>query len=125
MASGAVASIEVAGGRPADTPFQLEVVGDKGTLVLDGGAPRGFQSGRLRLSLNGEPQAVDEGETASMPDGAANVAAIYAALRDDIAQGTHTVTDFHHAVRMARLIEDAAASAQSGQRRPATDWPTA
>ncbi len=125
LASGATASVEVAGGRPAGTPFQLEVVGEAGVLLLDGGAPRGFQSGRLRLSLNGEPQAVDEGETASMPDSAANVAAIYAALRDDIAQGTHTVPDFRYAVRMARLIEDVAASSQSGQRRPATDWPMA
>lgn len=125
LASGATASVEVAGGRPAGTPFQLEVVGEAGGLLLDGGAPRGFQSGRLRLSLNGEPQAVDEGETASMPDSAANVAAIYAALRDDIARGTHTVPDFRYAVRMARLIEDVAASSQSGKRRSATDWPMA
>ena len=84
---------------------------------------RGFQAGRLHLGLNGEPQAVDEGESAGMPEGAANVAAVYAALRDDIAHGTTTVTDFHHAVRMARLIADAAASSETGTRRQAADWP--
>ncbi len=125
LSNGASAAVEIAGGRPPQTPSLLEIVGDKGVLRLEGGAPRGFQAGRLRLLIDGEPQAVDEGESAGLPDGAVSVAGMYAALRDDIAQGTHTVTDFHHAVRMARLIEDAAASSQSGQRRPATDWPMA
>lgn len=117
-------SIEVAGGRPPEASrFRLEVIGDRGTLVLDGGALRGFPMGRLRLSFNGEPQAVDEGETDSMPDTAANVAGIYAALRDDIAQGTSTAPDFDHAVRLARLVDDVLSSAQTGTRKSATDWP--
>jgi predicted dehydrogenase len=123
LASGAAASVEVAGGRPAGTPFRLDITGETGVLTLEGGAMRGFQAGRLHLVLDGEPQAVDEGESAGMPDGAANVAAVYAALRDDISHGTSTVTDFHHAVRMARLIADATASSQTGTRRQATDWP--
>jgi hypothetical protein len=68
---------------------------------------RGFQSSRLHLSINGEPQSVDEGEIASMPDTAANVAFLYAALRDDILRGTSTAPGFDHAVRGASLIEDA------------------
>jgi predicted dehydrogenase len=117
-------SIEVAGGRPPEASrFRLEVVGDKGTLALDGGAMRGFPTGRLRLSLNGEPQQVDDGETGSMPDTAANVAGMYAALRDDIAQGTSTTPDFAHAVRLTRLLDDVLSSAQTGTRRSATDWP--
>lgn len=123
LASGAAASVEVAGGRPAGTPFRLDVMGETGVLTLEGGAMRGFQAGRLHLGLNGEPQAVDEGESAGMPDGAANVAAVYAALRDDIINGTSTVADFHHAVRLARLIADATASSQTGTRRQVADWP--
>jgi len=42
--------MEVAGGRKNDTPFYLEVVGEKGSLRLDGGAPRGLQSGGSGLS---------------------------------------------------------------------------
>jgi predicted dehydrogenase len=121
--SGAL-SIEVAGGRPiAATRFRLEVVGDKGTLALDGGAMRGFPTGRLRLSLNDKPQQVDDGETGSLPDTATNVGGIYAALRDDIAQETWTAPDFAHAVRLARLVEDVLSSAQTGTRRSAADWP--
>jgi len=123
LADGAALSAEVAGGRPPETPFRLEVVGEKGVLALDGGAPRGFQSGRVRVSLNGQPQPVDEGESGPMPDTAANVAGMYAALRDDIANGTSTVPDFHHAVRLARLIDDAMSSSQTGMRKQAADWP--
>ena len=124
LADGGALSVEVAGGRPfKETPFRLEVIGEKGVLTLDGGAPRGFQTGRLRLALNGEPQNVDEGELVSMPDTAINVAGIYAAMRDDIAQGTSTAPDFHHAVRLARLIDDVTLSSQTGMRRSAVNWP--
>ncbi len=125
LSGGAALSAEIAGGRPPETPFRLEVVGEKGVLALEGGAPRGFQSGRLRLLVNGEAQRVDEGEVGPMPDTAVNVAAIYAALRDDIASGSPTVTGFGHAVRLARMIEDAAESSRTGIRKQAGDWPVA
>ncbi len=118
LAQGGALSVEVAGGRPPETPFRMEIVGDQGVLALDGGAPRGFQSGRLRLSLNGEPQQVAEGETDTLPDSAANVAGIYAALRDDIHRGTSTVPDFHHAVQLSRLMDDVISSAKTGARLP-------
>ncbi len=123
-ANGAALSIEVSGGRPPGTPFSLEIVGASGLLALEGGAPRGFQSGRLRLRLDGEPQPVDEGELASLPDAVLNVAATYADLRDDIAAGTAGVVGFAHAVRLARLVEDATASSQAGLRTKPGDWPS-
>ncbi len=124
LAAGPAVSVEVAGGRPADaTPFRFEVVGEAGILVLDGGAPRGFQSGRLRLSLNGQPQPVEEQELAGLPDPTVNVAGVYAALRDDINSGTFTVPDFDHAVHLTRLIEDMLASDATGGRRPGPAWP--
>jgi predicted dehydrogenase len=124
LATGPAVSIEVAGGRPSDaTPFHFEATGDEGSLVLDGGAPRGFQSGRLRLLLNGEEQQVDEGELAGVPDEAANVAGVYAALRDDIFNGNFTVPDFDHAVRLTRLVDDMLTSSATGTRKPARNWP--
>ena len=93
-------------------------------LTLEGGAMRGFQSGRLRLLLNGNSQAVDEGPGAGMPEEAVNVAGIYTALRADIAGGTRTAPDFDHAVRLTRLMEDVTSSAQSGARKAAAGWPT-
>lgn len=117
LRSGSALSVEVAGGRPPDdVAFRLEVVGENGTLTLDGDVPRGFQSGRIRLSLNGEPQSLDEGEGASLPDVAVNVAGVYAALRDDIASGTFSVPDFDHAVHLTQLISDVTTASETGAR---------
>ncbi len=124
LANQAALSIEVAGGRPADnTPFRLEVTGETGVLLLEGGAMRGFQSGVLSLSVNGKAEQVDMGELASMPESACNVAGLYAALRNDIVSGRRTAPDFHHAVRLARLLNDAMLSSQTGTRTGASEWP--
>ncbi|MBV9747514.1 MAG: Gfo/Idh/MocA family oxidoreductase [Acetobacteraceae bacterium] len=126
LAAGPAAAIEVMGGRPSDAvPFRFEATGDKGSLVLEGGAPRGFQSGRLRLLLNGERQHVEEAELSGLPDEAANVAGIYAALRDDVANGISTAPGFDHAVRLTHLVGDLLDSAATGTRKPAREWPEA
>jgi predicted dehydrogenase len=123
LANGAAATIEVTGGRPeGDTPFRLEVTGEAGTLLLTGGAMRGFQAGRLALSINGVPDRTAN-EADGLPEGAGNVAGVYAALRDDIAAGTHHATSFAHAARLARVIEAALASSRDGRRVIADDWP--
>ena len=123
LVSGGVISAEIAGGRPPETAFYLDLVGEAGRLRLDGGAPRGFQSGRLTLSKDGVPVAVDEGELATMPDAAINVAGVYAGLRDDIAQGTSNVRGFGHAVMLTRLITDLLAASATGNRASAAQWP--
>ena len=115
---GLALSIEVAGGRPPEAvPFRMEVTGEDGVLVLEGGAMRGFQSGKLRLILHGKLQQVDEGEIAGLPAEAANVAATYAALRHDIVSGSSTVPDFEHAAHLSKLIQDVVSSAQTGARK--------
>ena len=121
--AGGVLDAEVAGGRPPDTPFVLTAVGTSGVLKIDGGAMRGFQSGRLTLSLNGEPQSVDDGELASLSDAAANVAGVYAALRDGIRSGMSSAADFEHAARLTRLVLDVLDSSKLGRRVRAGAWP--
>jgi predicted dehydrogenase len=123
LAQGGVLSIEVSGGRPPETPFRMEVVGDAGLLRLDGGAARGFQSGRLTLSLNGASQNVDEGEITKMPDAAANFAGVYAALRDDITGGTFATTGFDHAVKLTQLVTDLLEPSRTGSRVKTANWP--
>jgi hypothetical protein len=86
-------------------------------------APRGFQSGRLTLSLNGARRRIDEGELAEMPDAAANVAGMYAALRDAIAGSTPKIPNFDHAVQLTQLITDLFNSSVTGRRVLATNWP--
>ncbi|WP_341962792.1 Gfo/Idh/MocA family oxidoreductase [Pseudomonas sp. RC10] len=106
LASGVPFSVEVSGGRQHATPFYLEVVGEGGTLRLDGGAPRGLQAGRITVSLDGERETIEEGPLAALSDSAVNVAGLYSALRDDILGGTSKVVGFDHAVQLTRLVED-------------------
>lgn len=115
-------AIEVAGGRKGNTPFFLDIVGQKGTLRLEGGAPRGLQSGRINLLRDGEQVVVDEGELAIMPDAAANVAGVYAELRDDIIGGTATVHGFDHAASLTRTIEAVLRSSNEGHSIFAEGW---
>ena len=125
LVQGSVLSVEVSGGRPPETPFRMEVVGDAGVLRLDGGALRGFQSGRLTLSLNGAFQKVEEGELTTIPDAAANVAGVYAALRDDITRGTFATTGFDHAVKLTQLVADLLESSRTGSWVKTANWPEA
>jgi hypothetical protein len=100
LASGGALAVQVAGGRPpADTPFRMDVTGEDSILTLEGGAARGFQAGLLRLRLNGKPADATDSETAGLPAPVVNVARVYAALRNDIVNGTSTTPDFGHAVR--------------------------
>ena len=122
-AMGAPFALEVAGGRTGATPFHLDIVGETGSLRLLGGAPRGLQSGRIRLIINGEEQALDEGRFAALPDAAINVAGVYGALRNDIRDGSATVTDFDHAARLTRLVEDTLATTGADARATDAAWP--
>jgi len=125
LTSGAILGVDVAGGFPPDdTPFRFEVFGERSRLALVGGALRGFQSGRLRLEVDGTFEPTADDETDALPDSAANVADTYAMFRDDIVNGTRTVPDFEHAVRLSRLIDAVLASSSSGSRLTAQDWPT-
>ena len=66
---------------------------------------------------------IDEGVLAAMPDAAANVAGVYAALCDDIAGGTSNAAGFRHAVRFTWLVADLLDSSRAGDQTLAADWP--
>jgi predicted dehydrogenase len=93
----------VEGGRPADdTPFRLVLSGERGRLELDGGAPRGFQTGTLWLSHDGRAVTLP---AVDLPDPAVNVAGVYAALRDDVRDGTRTAPSFADALALSRVVD--------------------
>jgi len=123
LESGAPVSIETIGGRPAnDTPFRFTITGEKGALLLQGGAERGVQSGILRLSRDGQSLEVDPFAVPA-PETASHVAGLYALLRDDILAGTRSVPGFDHGMRMSRLIADALNASAHGTRVAASAWP--
>ena len=124
LGSGAPFALEVAGGRSTDTPFHFDITGEKGSLRLDGGAPRGVQSSRIGLLRDGKRQSVDESEFAGLSDGAVNVAGVYKALGNDIRTGSSTVTDFDHAVSLTRFVEDTLEASERGARMSnGYNWP--
>ena len=125
LSSGMPVDIEVAGGRPPEAPTLFEIAGTDGTLTIRGGAMRGVQSGRLQLLIDGKSEKIDEGPLASMPDAAANVAGLYALLREDILNGTRTVPDFDHAVGLNRFVDAVLRSSSRGVREAESGWPTA
>ena len=115
FADGCIASIEVGGDRPGDTPFTCEVIGTEGALRLVGGHPHGFQAGELRLEVDGAVERLDGPvATGGMRGAAANVGEVYAALARDIAQDARTVADFTHAARLTRLISAVTRAAETG-----------
>lgn len=121
--NGGAVSVEVAGGRPPDTPFTFEVIGTQGRLLLSGGNPSGFQAGRLTLEVNDAKHPLTGEEDAALPAQAVNVAAMYAALAHDIRTGGHTAPDFDHALRLTHLIDDIRTSADTGARVTNQGWP--
>ncbi len=128
LASGGALSVQVAGGRPSgDTPFRMDIIGEDGFLTLSGGAARGFQAGLLNLDINGEPVDLDpdEEDQYKLSESAANVSHVYAALRDDITNGTTTAPDFSHAVQLSHLIDDLLTSAEEEHAvTPTAAWPS-
>lgn len=124
LADGGALAIQVAGGRPPDnTPFTMQITGAEGVITLTGGAPRGFQAGRLTLQLNNAPTEVDTRETEGLPESVVNVAGVYAALRDDITTDSHNAPSFDDAVRLAHLVDDLLTAADTGQTvTPTAQW---
>ncbi|GAA1458165.1 Gfo/Idh/MocA family oxidoreductase [Williamsia maris] len=117
LADSGALTAEIVGGRPADdTPFRLSIVGEKSTLVLRGGAARGFQAGSLVLELDGRTVDLPDGPVATLPDSVVNVAGIYSALRDDIVNETHTAPGFEDALELNHLMDAIGDSARHGTR---------
>ncbi len=128
LTDGGAMALRVVGGLPANaTPFRLDVEGELGSLSLRGGAPRGFQAGPLTLFRDDSPVDVSDAVARTdtqLPESAFNVAQVYAALRDDIRNGTTTAPSFDDALRLAHLIDDLVTSdSQQKVVRQSGAWP--
>ena len=105
LTDGGTLNLEVQGGRaPDDTPFRLEVVGERATATLLGGGPRGFQASPLRLLVDQELVSLPPSPLDELPSSVVNVAHTYAALRADIEAGTRTAPTFDDAAHLAAAL---------------------
>ncbi|MEV7866823.1 Gfo/Idh/MocA family oxidoreductase [Streptomyces sp. NPDC088124] len=124
LASGAVASLHYRGGSSRGTNLLWEINGTEGDLVVTGGTGHlQFGQVELRGSRGDEealrPLAVPESyQLAPGLEGPAGIVAnAYAQLRADLAEGTHHVPDFAHAVAHHRLLDRITRAAETGTRQ--------
>ncbi|MEW2161337.1 Gfo/Idh/MocA family oxidoreductase [Streptomyces sp. NPDC007189] len=117
LRSGAVASVFYRGGRSRAGGLRWEINGTSGDLLLTSASADGnIQSTELTLAGgNGTATEVSPltvptylaADLAAVPAGPPrNVAAVYAAFAKDLAEGTHEVPDFTHALRIHQLLAD-------------------
>ncbi|GAB2593186.1 Gfo/Idh/MocA family protein [Microlunatus antarcticus] len=128
LLSGAALAVEVSGGRAPEAPFRLEVRGERGSLVLSGGGPRGFQASRLRLERDGSVEVLDEAGTQDLPDPVVNVARVYATFAAELRGGgtgeSESAPDFDDALRLAHLLDDLVRSDEERRTvEPPAPWP--
>jgi hypothetical protein len=110
-------------GGSAESELVLLLVSGQGSGNQSYWGSRQHQATRRRRSIEGENIIIGVHGNQVQPDTAANVAGMYAALRNDILFGTSTAANFLHAVRLTRLIDDVMSSARTGTRKSAGDWP--
>lgn len=115
LAGGAAASVFYRGGTSRGDNFRWEINGSDGDLIItaDWGnmqvaelALAGGQVGQMRAEPITVPVSYLDDvphELANSP--AANVARLYARFAQDLAEETHTVPDFAHALRRHQLID--------------------
>ncbi|MFJ2645279.1 Gfo/Idh/MocA family protein [Streptomyces sp. NPDC087420] len=124
LRGGAAASVFYRGGASRGDNFRWEINGSEGDLVLTSAwgnmqvaqlelaGGRGTDSAVKPLDL---PASYTEDIPAELRGTvAANVARLYAALARDLAEGTHTVPDFEHALARHRLIDAIERAAETG-----------
>jgi predicted dehydrogenase len=128
LASGAVASVQVASVPWHGSGMTLEIYGREGTLVASTGMSAQIDPVRL-VGGRGSDRALQElplpERLAALPAGVpagepANVARVYQGFAEAIRSGRKVEPDFATAVRRHRLIEAVQAASDQGRRVPVT-----
>jgi predicted dehydrogenase len=118
-----VLNAELDGGRPATTPFRLEIVGTEGSLTLSGSHPYGFQAGDLTLVSSAPFDPLEAPAAPGLAGPTANVGEVYARFAEDIRTGERRTPDFVHAAKLHALIASIKLAAANGQRQTVEDGP--
>ena len=119
-ASGCVSTLEVIGGV-RDIPFRLELVGTKGSLIIAGDFPGGYQAGDLTLETTVPHEAPVAAVAPGLTGPPVNVSEAYTRLAAAIASGDPIEADFTAAVRLTRLLDAIDAASDQGRRQALTE----
>lgn len=131
LESGTVASIHFRGGLARSTNFLWEINGTEGDLLVTGGSghlqfgqvtihgARRQNAGLAELPVPAHYDANVPALADARNTMAYTVAHAYAQLHADLAEGTHTVPDFAHAVSRHRFLDHVQHAAATGQHEHA------
>lgn len=122
----AVISVHLEGGKRNGSGVQIDITGDAGDLritndsafggVGDDYVVTGAQGGAGRLQSLEVPPGLHPIFAKGLPSSVAELAGLYAAFAQDLAEGTETAPTFDDAVWMHRFLQDVEYSSRSGQR---------
>jgi len=100
-----VSELQIVGGEPPETSFQLELQGTRGQLQISSDHPGGFQVGNMTLLFNGEKVPLRYPVAGSLVGPPTNVAEMYCRFFVDIENDTQTIPGLDDAIRLTRLLD--------------------
>ncbi|WP_397453375.1 Gfo/Idh/MocA family protein [Pseudomonas sp. NA-150] len=125
LADGAVLSVHIEGGKPNGSGVQIDITGHGGDLRISNNSAfgdigdnyviKGAHGDNQPLDVLDVPASYDRVPAAELPSAVLELAELYVAYANDVAEGSHTAPTFDDAVRMHKLIDAAMKSTQDGQ----------
>lgn len=126
LADGAVVSVHIEGGKRNGSDVQIDLTGHEGDLritnssafgdVGDDYVIQGAHGDKLPLTPLPVPASYDRLPESGLPSAVLELAELYHAYAEDVANGTRTAPTFEDAVRMHKLLDAAKESSETGRR---------
>lgn len=123
LTQGALVSVQVVNG--GSSGFSLRVIGTEGEIVITPQDGLMFQMDRLHVSIvqaSGESEILrtpepDVAQATLQPGASYNVCHLYAMFAERLVDGKTDIPDFHHALRLHRLLDAIRDGAAKGVRQ--------
>jgi len=122
----AVVSVQIEGGKRNGSGVQIDITGDQGDIritnrsafgdVGDDYIVQGAHGNKMPLKDLPVPTSYSQLPQSELPSSVLELAELYGAYANDVADGTTTVPTFQDAVRMHRLLDAVTQSTKTGQR---------
>lgn len=126
LAGGAVVSVHIEGGKRNGSDVQINLTGHEGDLKItntsafgdvgDDYVIRGAHGDAKPLEVLPVPANYERLPESGLPSAVLELAELYYAYAQDVAEGTRTAPTFEDAVRMHKLLDAAKVSSETGRR---------
>lgn len=126
LENGAVVSVHIEGGKRNGSGVQIEITGHEGDLritnrsafgdVGDDYVIEGAHGDNLPMQVLPVPECYLRLPASNLPSAVLELAELYHAYAQDVAEGTHAAASFEDAVRMHKLLGAALETSHTGRR---------